>query len=194
VGCVEAACPGLAALAQERDCLEDSIVDDRAGALRVWWRIAWLFFGALALAGVGIALALDWWATLIVVGAMGFSLGAGLLASFASISRARHVVPTVRVRDGLVEVFRPIHGQGQIPMTTFRLEEARWRLGKLQEDSSFRGKSGVLVANQRVVILRRPRIWPGVSPPSEFTAIGSSPEMVRVWQAFLKLAGVPEGK
>lgn len=194
VGCVEAACPGLAALAKERDCLKDSIVDDRAGALRVWWRIAWLFFGALALAGVGIAATLDWTLTLIIVGTIGFSLGVGLLASFASISRAKSLLPTVRVSGGLVEVFRPSHGKGQIPVTTFRLADAHWRMGKLQEDSSFRGRGGVLVADQRVVILRSPRRWAAVTPPSEFTAIGSSPEMVRVWQGFLKLAGVPEGK
>ena len=53
---------------------------------------------------------------------------------------------------------------------------------------------GAIVANRPVVILRSPRRWPGVAPPSEFTAVGSSPEMVRLWKGFFRLAGVIEGK
>jgi hypothetical protein len=193
VGCVEAACPGLVAFARERDCLEDSIAYDRAGGMRTWWKMTGLFFGVLALAGVGLA-AVDLTSALILTGLMAFCLGFGVLFSLSLVFKARHVLPTVRVRDGLVEVYRPNHGLAKSLVATFRLEEARWRIGKLQEDSSCRGRGGAIVPQQRVVILRRPPRWKGVVPPSEFTAVGSSPEMIRIWIGFLKLAGVPEGK
>ncbi len=191
-GCVEAAAPGLLDLAKRLPILEDSIPYDQDGGMRTWWTTAGLFFGALALVSVGFLAVLDRTGTLILVSTMALALGFGCLASLPSVFKARHVLPSVRVQEGLVEIFRPIHGEGKTPMTAFRLADAHWRIGKLQEDSYCRGRGGAIVADQRVVILRAPRKWAGVTPPSEFTAVGSSPEMVRIWVAFLKLAGVPE--
>jgi hypothetical protein len=162
--------------------------------MRVWWKIVGLIYGVLALAGAGFLAVLDSKGALILIGTMALALGVGVLGPLASITRARHALPTVRVVDGLVEVFRPLYNQGKSPVATFRLEEAHWRPGKLQQDSYFRGRGGALVVDQRVVILQSPRRWAQVAPPSEFTAVGSSPEMVRIWKGFLQIAGVPEGK
>jgi hypothetical protein len=193
-GCVEEACPGLAGFARGRDTLEDSIVYDQAGGMRTWWKYTGLFFGVLALTSIGFVAVLDLKATLILTGLMALSLGFGALGTLTSVFKASQVLPTVRVHDGLVEVYRPNHGQSKSLVATFRLEDARWRSGKLQEDSSCRGRGGAIVTEQRVVILRSPQRWKGSAPPNEFTAVGSSPEMVRIWTGFLKLAGVPEGK
>jgi hypothetical protein len=194
VACVDEVCPGLSSFAAGRHCLEDSIEFDRAGGMLVWWKIAGLFFGVLALVSVGFVFVLDLQGTLLLVGAMAVCLGFAVLGSLPSVFNARYVLPSVRVHDGLVEVFRPNHGQGKSPVTTYRLEEARWSVGKLQQDSSFRGRGGPIAPKQVVVLLQSPRRWAGVAPPSEFTAVGSTPEMVRIWKGFLKIAGVPEGK
>ena len=191
--CVEAASPGLWEYAQGRDCLEDSIPFDRAGGLRVWWRYVGLFFGVWALVGAGFFVALEPLTTLGFLAASGGCLAFGLLVNLTSVYKARKVLPTVRVRDGVVEVFRPFAMSGR-PVATYRLLDARWHLGRLNEDTFALGRGGAIVPARSAVLLRAPQKRKGVAPASEVTATGSTPEMIRIWRGFLKLAGVSEGR
>ena len=194
VDCVERACPGLAGFARERDRLEDAIPYDRRGGLVAWAKMAGLLSTALALVGAGSFAAMDATSAGLLVGAMAAVLAVTLLGTLPSVFKAGRVLPAVRVVDGLVEVFRPSHARGRNPVATYPLGEARWHVGRVVEDSSCRGKGGAIVPDRPAIVLRAPRKWKGVAPPSEFTAIGSSPELVRLWAGFLRLVEVPEGR
>ena len=190
---VENACPGLGDLARGRDCLEDTIPYDPAGGLREWWKIVGLFALMVGLVGVGVFPVLDTSGVILLVGAIGLSLGFGALGTLPAVFRAKRVLPTVRVREGTVEVYRPNPAGGHRLVTTYPLAQARWHLGRVREDTACRGRGGALVPNRSAVILRTPRTWKNIVPPNEWTATGSSPEMIALWQAFLRLAEVPEG-
>jgi hypothetical protein len=189
--CVEAACPGLSRFARGREWLEDSIPHDPEAGIQVWWKYVALSFGVLALVAPGVLAVLDLREALTLVGLMAGCLAFGMLVNLTSVFKARRVLPTVRVREGIVEVSRPL---ARKPMATYPLLEARWHLGRLNEDSFARGRGGAIVPDRPAVILRAPRRWKLVAPPSEVTATGSTPEMIRLWRGFLEVAGVPEGR
>lgn len=196
IECVEAACPGLVDLARTREDLVDSIPYDQSAALAKWARFFGVLFAVLALTAAGFFAAMDRASAALLVGSMAACCAVVALVALLSVFRARHVLPTVRVAGGTVDVFRPDQAEGRRPVVSYPLAEARWQLGRVRKDEAFYGRFNMLsivVPDRPAVILRAPR--GGVlGYPSVLTATGSTPEMVRLWQGFLRLAGVPEGK
>ena len=192
--CVERLCPGLSDYARAHDVLEDEMPPDKPGRLKTWWRIVGLLTLVPVLASAGLLVGLGLQATALIFGLMLICIIPGALLLLASVQMAPRILPRVRLVDGRVEVYRPLHHKGQTPMVSYALADAHWREGWFQEESFCRGRGGAIVARQRVVLLQAPERWKGVRPQSEYTATGSSPEMLARWKAFLKLAEIPTGK
>lgn len=196
--CVEKSCPGLADYAAANPTLDDQIPYDHAFARRSGLASMAVILFALSSVPMVLFLAADVepsWAALgssvaflVVFGVVPIGFGF-LLERFVR----RPGFLAVHVRDGLLTADPPFKG----PIRPLRCELGliRWFLGVRTDDGKPRARNqgNPLQPRFEAVVLvipdRHPSDWQGWR-----IATGSTPEMVRRWTAFLRLAEIPEGR
>jgi hypothetical protein len=195
--CVDREYPALSEYARAHATFEDSMIYDRAAAVRAAQEFGILMLMALVVVAVVIVGAAGWdtRAVLVATGvsAAFFALVA-LLLPWLKLGRGASCMPTTYIHDGWVEVFRPNHANGNLPVVRFPLAEARWFMGTLRDDEAARGRGGVPIGRDPAIILIAPRKITGFAHPSRQTAVGSSLEKRELLSTFLRLARVSEGR
>jgi len=189
--CVEEACPKLVDYALAHDVLEETMVYDGKAALRrslrMYALIAAVFLALTALPWL-IAGDLCMVVTAFVLVLL-IATAAGAIQIPAFLWMAKRAVPKVTVQDGKVMTSRP--NQRRMSSWTFPLSKCRWYLGKVRHDSFLRN---TVTPNAPAIILVYPVHWWGFEVFRYKTACGFSDEMRELWEGFLRLAAIPEGR
>jgi hypothetical protein len=189
--CVDKACPNLADYAIAHNVLEETIPYDRKAASRQLLRVYVVIWAVFCTLGAVAGLVMGDITTAIVL-PLFFVLCAALAGAIqipALLWIAKGAAQRVSVRDGNVTVCRP--NRRRLAPWTFPLNNCRWYLGRLRHDTFLRG---TLPRNAPTIILVYPVHWRRFQLCRYKTACGFSEEMRQLWQAFLRLTGVAEGR